>query len=489
MRVLHVCSELYPLLKTGGLADVAAALPPALSELGVDSRVLVPGFPAFMNNVKKKSLLIELPPKFGADRISIYLAKIPDTKIDIYIIDAPRLYDRPGNPYTDSKNQPYTDNYLRFALLGWVAARLADGLDSQWKPEIIHGHDWHAGLVPAYLKATEIATGIKAVKSVFTIHNLAYQGVFPLSVFSDLDLPNYFLGMDGIEFYGQVSFLKAGLYFSDKITTVSPTYAKEIQGQEQGCGLDGLLSNRKYDLYGILNGVDPKVWNPIKDPYIDANYSSTTIAAGKLKCKTALQQMTGLKVQNDAPLFGVVSRLTEQKGLNLVITGLAEILNRGGQIVLLGSGDTALEEAFKSAAKMYPESVAVQIGYDEEQAHRIIAGSDVILVPSRFEPCGLTQLYGLIYGTLPLVHKVGGLADTVADSSLENLAADEATGFVFDKFSIEDFILAVRRSFALYDRKAEWKKVRKIAMQQQVGWDSAAEKIFDIYEQLISKEK
>ncbi|AXH33533.1 glycogen synthase GlgA [Francisella opportunistica] len=487
MRVLHVCSELYPLLKTGGLADVTAALPPALSKFGVDSRILVPGFPAFINAVENKELLLKLPGRFSSDEIAIFLAKIPDSKLDIYVIDAPSLYNRPGNPYADNKNQAYADNYLRFALLAWVAARVAEGLDHQWRPDIVHSHDWHAGLVPAYIKATELATGIKTVKTVFTIHNLAYQGLFPLSVFSELDLPAHFLSINGLEFYGQVSFMKAGLYFADKITTVSPTYAKEIQGQEQGCGLDGLLSKRKHDLYGVLNGVDPKVWNPKIDPFIEANYTITTVAAQKLECKTALQKMVGLKVQNEAPLFGVVSRLTEQKGLNLVITGLSEILNRGGQIVLLGSGDRVLEEAFELAAKNYPESVAVQIGYDEEQAHRIVAGSDVILVPSRFEPCGLTQLYGLTYGTLPLVHKVGGLADTVVDSSLENLADKTATGFVFDKFDVDSFIFAVRRAFALYDRKAYWRKVRKTAMQQKVSWEPTAKKIFDIYKQLIKE--
>lgn len=485
MRVLHVCSELYPLLKTGGLADVTAALPPALSKFSVDSRVLVPGFPAFIDAVEDKKLLLKLPGRFGSDEIAIFLAKIPDSKLDIYVIDAPSLYNRPGNPYADNKNQAYTDNYLRFALLAWLAARLAEGLDSCWRPDIVHSHDWHAGLVPAYIKATEIATGIKSVKTVFTIHNLAYQGLFPLSIFSELDLPGHFLSINGLEFYGQVSFMKAGLYFADKITTVSPTYAKEIQTYQQGCGLEGLLADRHNDLYGVLNGVDPQIWNPKKDTLIEANYSSTTVATGKAECKIALQQMMGLAKKEDALLFGIVTRLTEQKGLNLLIEALAEIINRGGQIVLLGSGDKSLEAAFTAAAKKYPKSIAVQIGYDEEQAHRIVAGSDVIMVPSRFEPCGLTQLYGLTYGTLPLVHKVGGLADTVTDSSLENLADGTATGFVFDEFSVESLTLAIRRAFALYNRKIDWKKVRKTAMQQKVTWDSSAEKIYQIYKNLV----
>ncbi|MBK2111974.1 glycogen synthase GlgA [Francisella tularensis subsp. novicida FSC159] len=485
MRVLHVCSELYPILKTGGLADVTAALPPALASFGVNSRVLVPGFPAFMNAIKDKQLLINIPSRFGAEEINIFLAKVPNTKIDIYVIDAPSLFARPGNPYADSSNQAYADNYLRFALLGWVAARISEGLDAKWKPEIVHSHDWHAGLVPAYIKASELASGKKAVKTVFTVHNLAYQGLFPMSVFAELDLPGIFLSMNGLEFYGQVSFMKAGLYFADKITTVSPTYAKEIQTYEQGCGLEGLLADRHNDLYGVLNGVDPQIWNPKKDSLIATNYSSTTVATGKAKCKLALQQMMGLAEKEDALLFGIVTRLTEQKGLNLLVEAIGGITSRGGQIVLLGSGDKALEEVFLAAAKKYSKSIAVQIGYDEEQAHRIIAGSDVIMVPSRFEPCGLTQLYGLTYGTLPLVHKVGGLADTVIDSSLENLADGTATGFVFDEFSVESLTLAIRRAFALYNRKTDWKKVRKTAMQQQVTWDSSAEKIYQIYKNLV----
>ena len=486
MRVLHVCSELYPLLKTGGLADVTAALPPALSEIGVDSRVLVPGFPAFMNNVEEKELLIELSTKFD-DQVSIFLAKIPNTKIKIYVIDAPDLYDRPGNPYTDEDNKEYADNYKRFALLGWVAAELVKGLDCEWIPNIVHGHDWHSGLVPTYIKAAEMTTGIKSVKTVFTIHNLAYQGLFPVDIFPELGLPSDFLGMNGMEFYGQISFLKSGLHFADKITTVSPTYAKEIQSHEQGCGLDGLLSKRKNDLYGILNGVDPSVWNPRIDPVIKNKYTKESVAISKAKNKSFLQKSKGLKVQNTAPLFGLVSRLTEQKGLHLVIAGLEAIISKGGQLVLLGSGDRILEGEFKAIAEKYPEFVSVQIGYDEKYAHQIVAACDVILVPSRFEPCGLTQLYGLVYGTLPLVHKVGGLADTVTDTSLENLADNTATGFVFEKFSVEDYKRAIRRAFALYDRKVDWRKVREIAMQQDVSWSAAADRLHGIYQQLIKE--
>ncbi len=480
MRVLHVCTEIYPLLKTGGLADVAGALPPALARLSCDVRVLVPGFPAFHDGILDRKLVAELPGGFGAATMRLYCGSLPDNGIKAYVIDAPELYDRPGNPYSDSENRSYPDNYRRFALLGWLAARLAEGLDPDWSPQVVHGHDWHAGLASAYLKAAEFATGRKLAGSIFTVHNLAYQGVFSRQVFGELGLPGSFFDINGVEFHDQLSFLKAGLFYSDKLTTVSPTYAHEIQTAEQGCGLDGLLRYRAGDLYGILNGVDSAIWNPKADAAIAAPYDIRSMT-GKLKCKTALQEETGLKVQNEAPLFGVVSRFTEQKGLNLVLAGLPEILRRGGQVVLLGSGDAAMEAAFQAAALAHPQALSVHIGYDEQRSHRIIAGCDVILVPSRFEPCGLTQLYGLMYGTLPLVRRVGGLADTVVDCSLETMADELATGFVFDEFEVNAFDAAVRRVFALYGRKADWRQVQKRAMQQQFSWDVAAQAFLSLY--------
>lgn len=483
MKVLHVCSELFPLLKTGGLADVSGALPIALTPLGCNSRVLVPGFPAFLQKTGDKKLIAELAPKFGAHAIRIYLTQVPNLDITLYIIDAPGLYDREGNPYADQYNNPYEDNYRRFALLGYIARELARGLDNKWRPQVIHGHDWHAGLTFAYLKAEEITTGTKLAGTVFTVHNLAYQGTFPSSVFHELELPEQFLNINGLEFFGQVSFIKAGLFFSDKITTVSPTYSREIQGSEQGCGLDGLLSYRQFDLHGILNGVDPEVWSPTNDKLISNKFSSKSLA-GKAKCKAHLQEYVGLDIIPSAPLFVVISRLTEQKGLNLVLQALPEIIKRGGQIAILGSGDKDMENAFVEAAKQNPKSIAVQIGYDENHAHRLVAGGDIILVPSRFEPCGLTQLYGLMYGTLPLVRKVGGLADTVVDSSLENLDDDIATGFVFDTFNTQAYITAVRRAFALYNRKTDWKIVQKRAMTQDFGWTRAANQYLMLYKQV-----
>lgn len=480
MRVLHVCSEIYPLLKTGGLADVAGALPAAQAKNGCDARVLVPGFPALRAGVLDQALVAELAPVFGSGAIRLYRGFLPGSGIAVYVIDAPDLYDRPGNPYADAENRDYPDNHRRFALLGWIAARMAEGLDPSWRPQVVHAHDWHAGLAPAYLKAAEQAAGQRLAGSVQTVHNLAYQGNFPGHVFDQLHLPRHFFDVNGVEFHGDVSFLKAGLFYADKLTTVSPTYAREIQGNDQGCGLDGLLRSRAGDLAGVLNGVDETVWNPATDRLIPKVYDNRSMA-GKFKGKTALQQEAGLALQNEAPLFCVVSRLTEQKGLHLVLDALPEIVKRGGQIMVLGAGDAGLEAAFRAAAAAHPESVAVKIGYDEGLSHRLIAASDVILVPSRFEPCGLTQLYGLKYGTLPLVRRVGGLADTVVDCSLENIADAVATGFVFETFDTAGMTTALRRAFALYNRKSDWKLVQKTAMQQQFGWDAAAADYLALY--------
>ncbi|MBS1155957.1 MAG: glycogen synthase [Proteobacteria bacterium] len=475
MRILHVCSELYPLLKTGGLADVAGALPLALNRQGADTRVLLPGFPAILAGFHSAAEVVRLQTFAGPARL---LFGHTEDGVALYVIDAPQLYERIGNPYHDAQQEAYADNYLRFALLGWVAAQLAGGLDGWWRPEVVHGHDWHAGLMPAYL-----ASQGRPVKSVFTIHNLAYQGLFPSRCFAELDLPASFFSLHGLEYHGQLSFMKAGIFYADRITTVSPSYAREITTPEQGCGLDGLLRDRSSNLFGILNGVDEAVWNPSTDDAIAEHYSAAK-QAGKVKCKARLQGQMGLAVTEDKPLFAVVSRLTEQKGLHLILAGLGEITARGGQIVVLGSGDAWMENAFRAAAEADPANIAVKIGYDERFAHQIMAGSDIIMVPSRYEPCGLTQLYGLKYGALPLVRRVGGLADTVVDCSLENLTDGIATGMVFDEFSENGLTQAVRRAFALWSRPKDWKTVRRTGMQQDFGWHAAAEQYLALYRAL-----
>lgn len=475
MRVLHVASEYYPLLKTGGLADVVGALPAAQNALEMEARILLPGFPAIMAGLRNPSVVAEIVSFYGPVRL---LYGKTAAGMALYVIDAPQLYDRPGNPYHDAQQLPYADNIQRFALLGWMAAQLAQGVDRFWCPEVVHAHDWHAGLAPAYLEAVG-----RPAKSVFTIHNLAYQGLFPAQSLTLLDLPEYFFDMNGIEFHGQLSFMKAGIFFADHVTTVSPSYAREITTPEQGCGLDGLLSNGNVKLSGVLNGVDEAVWNPQSDPLLAVPYSAEK-PAGKAKCKAALQESFGLEVTDEKPLFAVVSRLTEQKGLHLVLAGLAQITRRGGQVLVLGSGDGWMESAFQAAALGDPANVAVKIGYDEALAHRIMAGSDVIMVPSRYEPCGLTQLYGLKYGAIPLVRRVGGLADTVVDCSLENLADGSATGAVFDEFSEAGFVRGVSRLFALWAKPKDWKAVRRAGMECDFGWTASAEHYRDLYRSL-----
>ena len=482
MKVLQVSAEIFPLLKTGGLADIAGALPAALNAAGCEVRVLLPGFAPIMADLQQASALTELTAPWG-ETVVLRQGLLGSLGIHAYVIDAPQLYVRAGTPYEDDQRQPHHDNHLRFALLGWVAAQLACGLDPLWQAAVVHSHDWHAALTSAYL-AFGPGRG-RRVASVYTVHNLAYQGVFAPIHFFDLGLPTHAFSVNGLEFHGQLSFMKAGLYFADHLTTVSPTYAREIQTPEQGCGLDGLLRVRANELSGILNAVDETVWNPANDAAISHNFDAQK-PAGKARCKAELQQALGLSVQADAPLFGVVSRLTEQKGLHLVLAVLDELIARGGQLVVLGTGDAALEAAFKARAAANPQSVSVRIGYDEAYAHRVFAATDVTLVPSRFEPCGLTQMYGLKYGSLPLVHQVGGLADTVVDCALENLADGSANGFVFTDFTPKALDGAMRRALALYERKSEWRRVRQRAMQQQLGWDRAAAQYVELYRQLLA---
>jgi starch synthase len=481
--VLHVAAEMYPLLKTGGLADVVGALPPVQTQLGAHARVILPAFPSVVAGLTQIEAVAELGPAFGIDRVRLERGVLEPHGIVVYIVRADAFYNRPGNPYLDASHHQYADSDRRFALLGWAAARVANGADPAWRPHVLHAHDWHAGLAPAYLRAHERETGAARVPSVMTVHNLAYQGVFPASEFGVLQLPADFFSVDGVEFYGHLSFLKAGLFYADRITTVSPTYAREIQTHAQGAGLDGLLRTRTHDISGILNGVDKTVWNPATDTSIDTQYSIEKFA-GKAKCKAALQARVGLARDPDALLFGVVSRLTEQKGIDLLLSAIPDIVQRGGQLVVLGTGDPALENGLKNAALAHPESVAVELGFDETLSHAIIAGSDIVMVPSRFEPCGLTQLYALAFGSLPLVHCVGGLADTVVDASLENIADELTTGFVFEKFDRPSLVAAIRRAFALKQRRLEWKAVVRRAMEQDFGWEASALRYIEVYREL-----
>ena len=486
MRILQVSAELFPLLKTGGLADVAGALPAALGAQGCAVRALLPGFPAVVAGLRAPEKVGSFTTPWG-EGVDIVLGELPGLgtaggALQAYVLMAPGLYDRPGNPYHDTQHNPYADNHRRFAALAWGAAHLAYGLDADWSPQLVHCHDWHAGLAPACMAYWDSP---HRVPTLFTIHNLAYQGCFAATCFADLGLPASAFGVNGLEFYGQVSFMKAALVYADHISTVSPSYAREIQTPEQGFGLDGLLRSRAAQLSGILNGVDGSVWDPGHDALLAHPFDGRKLT-GKALNKAALQTETGLDLLPDAPLFSLVGRLTEQKGLPLVLGGVEEVVGGGGQLLVLGSGDTALEHALAAQAQAHPGRMAVRLDYDEALAHRIFGGSDVTLVPSRFEPCGLTQLYGLKYGSLPLVRRVGGLADTVVDTDLESLDDRSATGFVFDNFDTTDYRRAVRRAFALYRRRADWSRVRQNGMRIASGWEQSALLYRDLYESLLS---
>ncbi len=476
MRVIYASTEVYPALKTGGLADVNAALPQAMRAAGADVRLVLPAFPAIESAVTGLQPVIQLKAPIGGADVRVLRGKLAG--VPAYLIEAGQLYARPGNPYVDEGGRDWPDNHLRFALLGWTAARFADGTIDGWRPDIVHGHDWHAGLAPAYLAAR----GGERPASVFTVHNLGYQGEFIAEKFRDLALPANFFSIHGLEFYGKVNFMKAGLHYADRITTVSPTYAAEIQTPEFGCGMDGLLRSRAGALTGILNGVDRAVWNPAADAALVARFSARN-CRGKTRCKAGLRSELGL-ASGDGPLFGIVSRLTSQKGLDLVLEVLPDLVGHGGQLALLGTGDRELEARFLAAAAQSPGAVSVRIGYDEALAHRIIAGSDVILVPSRFEPCGLTQLYALAYGALPLVHRVGGLADTVCEASPENRESGNATGFVFSEASPNGLHKALNCAIALWNRPREWARVRRTGMEQDFSWAPAARQYLDLYREL-----
>lgn len=482
MRVLYAAAELYPWVRSGGLGDVSAALPPALSALGVDTRLLLPGFRGFLDAFPGITDAARLATPFASERVRVGLARIPGTQRLAYLVDQPAFYDRPGNPYAGPDGRDWPDNHRRFGLFGWVAAELARGADPDWQPDILHLHDWHAALAPAYLTALPPASA--TIPTIFTVHNLAYQGLFPAAIFPELALPPGFFSIGGVEFHGLVSFMKAGLVCSDRLTTVSQTYAREIQTPDFGCGLDGVLRGRADVLTGILNGVDPQVWDPRADARLPRGYGIEDAPVGRRAAKAALRRRLGLAENEDTPLLGVVSRLTPQKGLDLVLSCLPEITAGGNQLAVLGSGDSDLEQGFAIGAAAHKGQAAVEIGYDEPLSHLIIGGSDIILMPSRFEPCGLTQLYALRYGTLPLVRRVGGLADTVVDATSVTLSDGSATGFAFDGDTPEALMSTIARAATLFREPEMWRRMMRRAMTRDFSWEAAARRYVALYQEM-----
>ncbi len=479
LPVLFVTSEVYPLIKTGGLADVSAALPNALRNMGIDIRLLLPGYPV----VLKQLSLIEVHENIRVfplqEPVRLLAGIMPDGITPVYVVECPALYEREGGPYQDSHGKSWYDNPLRFGILSKIAAKFGQH-HFLFKPQLIHCNDWQTGLVPAFLNFDSK----RQVKTLMTIHNMAYQGVFGSEIIALFGLPPESFNVSGLEYYGQVSFLKAGLYYSDWISTVSPTYAKEIQTPEYGCGLEGLLTQRQNKLSGILNGIDTMAWNPESDPNIKNHYSIKKVV-NKKRNTQALRTQLNLAATT-APLLGIITRLAEQKGIDLLIPIIPQIIQSGAQIVILGSGDKGLETSLENFAKTYPKQISVNIGYDEKLAHQIEAAANMFLMPSKFEPCGLNQIYSMRYGTIPIVRRTGGLADTVIDATPENIQNKTATGFVFDKVCSDELLLCIQRALKLFRDEKKWTALQINGMSRDFSWHKRAEEYTSLYQRILS---
>ena len=479
LKVLFATSEIHPLIKTGGLADVSAALPAALHRLGVDVRLLLPGYPQVLDGLKNKWVVATGIFDFG--EVRLLSSVMPDSGVPVLVVDYPPLYRRAGGPYQDAHGRDWPDNALRFGLLSRIGALLgSEASPLAWRPDVVHCNDWQTGLIPPLL---HYAQGDKAATLV-TIHNLAYQGIFAAELTTQLGLPPQSFSMHGVEFCGNLSFLKGALYYADHISTVSPTYAEEIQTDALGFGLQGLLRERRGQLTGIVNGIDAHQWNPASDPFLAANFSAAKLA-GKAANKSALQARLKLEPDPATPLLAVISRIAPQKGLDLLLEIAPALLKQPLQIAVLGSGEKALEHSLQKLAREHRGKVSVTIGFDEGLSHLIEAGADIFLMPSHFEPCGLNQMYSQRYGTPPVVRATGGLADTVVDATPATLKDGSATGFVFEPFDAPDFLAAVRRALTAYGKKATWRALQKNGMGRDFSWEASAAKYLALYRSLL----
>ena len=479
-KILYISSEAFPLIKTGGLGDVAGSLPAALLKESQDVRLLLPAYPEVLSKIKKSKIRSEIT--YYNMRVNIIEARLPGSNVIVWLVDCPFVFNRPGGPYADEHGRAWQDNALRFAILCQAAVDLSlNKLQLDWQPDIIHCNDWPTGLVPALLSLHS-----KRPATIFTIHNLAYQGLFDQQTFSDLDLPEELWHMNGLEFYGQLSFIKGGIVYADKITTVSPGYANEIIQSEQGHGLNDLLKERNKHLSGILNGIDVKYWNPGTDTYLKQKYNRHSLDKKSLN-KTDLQKQLQLPIDESIPMIGMVSRLVEQKGLDLVLQSLSTLLTMPVQFVILGMGETHYEIQLAEWARRYPDRLKVIIGYDEPLAHRIEAASDIYMMPSIFEPCGLNQLYSLRYGNLPIVTHVGGLADTVIDASEENIDNGTANGFVLKKRTAAALLTTVQHALSTYKQPKIWRQLQINAMSSDFSWKTSAEHYIALYQQALKE--
>lgn len=477
-RILFASSEAAPLIKTGGLGDISGSLPAALKSLRQAVRLVLPAYPEAVRNAGPLKKVASL--SIGSHPLQLLEGHMPDSNVIVWLVDSPAHFSRNGGPYTDASGHDWADNAERFALFSRVVVEIAmNRAGLNWQPEVVHNNDWQTGLVPALLNLEGPRPG-----TVFSIHNLAYQGVFPYQTFADLGLPAALWSYRSLEYFGNLSFIKGGLTFADRITTVSPTYAEEICTPGLGYGLDSLLRYRRSRLSGILNGVDYKIWDPCDDPLIDTPYSAEE-PAGKKKNKRALQRHFGLPLKATTPLLGMVSRMVEQKGIDLVLDAAPKLIKIPVQLAILGSGEKRFEKAALALARRFPKQIGVSIGYNESLAHLIEAGADMFLMPSRFEPCGLNQLYSLRYGTPPVVHETGGLADTVTHTNPHSLKEGTATGFVFNIPDVQGLQWAIRQGLDCYHRSDCWPQIMKNAMNQDFSWNHSARLYLDIYRQAI----
>ncbi len=475
--ILSVASEAYPLVKTGGLADVVGALPAALAAHGYQTTTLIPGYAALADLIAEGEPVHHWPTLVGSDA-RLVASTLAGHRL--LILDAPSLYMRAGGPYGDASGRDWDDNWRRFAALARAGADLATGAVAGERYALLHAHDWQAGLAPAYVRAA----GGQA-KTVMTVHNIAFQGRFDRGIFAELGLPGWMDSIHGTEYYGATGYLKAGLQAADAITTVSPTYAREIRDPAFGMGLEGLIADRAAVVSGIVNGIDPAVWTPAADPALAATYTARTLD-DRAANKAAVERMFGLN-PGTGPVFTVVSRLTWQKGMDVLVDALDGLAAAGGRLALLGSGDKPLETAFLAAAARHPGRIGVRIGYDETLSHLLQGGADAILIPSRFEPCGLTQLYGLAYGCVPVVARTGGLADTVIDANEAALGAGVATGIVHDGVTVEALTNAIVRTVALHADPARWRRMQENGMSADFSWTQSGARYAELYRQLLGQ--
>ncbi|TRL38774.1 glycogen synthase GlgA [Rhizobium straminoryzae] len=478
MKILSVTSELFPVIKTGGLADVTGSLPKALATLGIATTTLLPGYPVVLRQIGQSGVPLMTFDDLLGKRATLLHARVED--LDLLVLDAPALFDRPGGPYVDEAGNDHPDNWLRFAALSRAAAEIAAGALPGWQPDLVHTHDWQSALTSVYMRDMGCRVPV-----VLTIHNIAFQGQFGADRLAAIGLPDRLNTTDCLEYFGDISYLKGGLQTADIITTVSPTYAREILTPRFGMGLDGVLNERVMALRGIVNGIDLDIWNPATDPHLPRNYDATSLRR-KRENREVLLERFGLD-QDEGPVFSAVTRLTWQKGMDMFADAADEVLRQGGKVIVFGKGDHAIEQALRVTAARFPGRMAVHIGYDEPTAHLIHGGSDAIVQPSRFEPCGLTQLYALRYGCVPVVSRTGGLSETIIDANDAAMSARVATGFQFHPVNTDGLRLALRRALDTYADPRQWARLQNQGMKTRFSWERSAEKYAAIYTNLVSR--